>query len=97
MVDAAIAQAYVGIITSVPHGTPSVADTANGERIRPTPTRHGIERTLKHRRLMHDDQEWFVGASIELRTSVSLWRIILRITRCAENAFISGVILPWVD
>jgi hypothetical protein len=44
---------------------PPFADTANGARIRPTPTRHGIERTFKHRRLMHDDREWFVGASIE--------------------------------
>jgi hypothetical protein len=44
-VDAGIAQAYVGVITSVPHGTPPFANTANGARIRPAPTGPGIGRT----------------------------------------------------
>jgi hypothetical protein len=71
-VDAGIAQAYVDIITSVPHGTPSVrrhglrsAHPASAHRAR-------YRAHPKHRRLMHDDREWFVGASIELRTSVPL-------------------------
>jgi hypothetical protein len=34
---------------------PPFAATANGARIRPAPTGHGIERNLKHRRLMPDD------------------------------------------
>jgi hypothetical protein len=36
---------------------PLFAATANGARIRPAPTGHGIERTPKHRRLMHADRE----------------------------------------
>jgi len=41
---------------------PPFAYTAYGARIRPAPTGHGIERTPpKNRRVMHDDQEWFVG------------------------------------
>jgi hypothetical protein len=48
---------------------PPFAATAYGARIRPAPTRHGIERKPQHRRLMHDDPEWLVGAFIELRTS----------------------------
>lgn len=71
-VDAGIAQAYVDIITSVPHGTPSVrrhglpsAHPASAHR-----ARHRAH--PKHRRLMHDDREWFVGVSVDLRTSVPL-------------------------
>jgi len=51
---------------------PPFAATANGARIRPAPTGHGIERNSKLRRLMHDDRKWFVNASIELRTSMPL-------------------------
>jgi hypothetical protein len=40
---------------------PPFASTAYGARIRPAPTGHGIERNPKNRRVMHDDQEWFVG------------------------------------
>jgi hypothetical protein len=41
---------------------PPFADTAYGARIRRAPKGHGIERNPpKNRRLMHDDQEWFVG------------------------------------
>jgi hypothetical protein len=48
-VDAQDAQAYVGIIASVPHGhSPPFAATANGARIRSAPTGHGIERSPQH-------------------------------------------------
>ena len=40
---------------------PPFAATAYGARIRPAPIRHGIERNPKNRRVMHDDQERFVG------------------------------------
>jgi hypothetical protein len=36
---------------------PPFAATAYGARIRPAPTRHGIERNPQNRRVMHDDQE----------------------------------------
>jgi hypothetical protein len=55
-VDAKDARAYVGIITSVPHGTSSVRPKANGARIRSVPTGHGIERTPQNRRLTRDDR-----------------------------------------
>jgi hypothetical protein len=68
-VDAGIEQAYVDIIVSAARHSPPFADTANGARIRPSPTGHGIERnSYKHRNVMHQDRERFVGASIELRT-----------------------------
>jgi hypothetical protein len=51
---------------------PPFAPRANGARIRPAPTGHGIERNPQHRRLMHNDRERFVAASIELRTSAPL-------------------------
>jgi hypothetical protein len=56
-VDAGIAPAYVGVIVSVPYGTPSVCPKGHGARIRSAPTGHGIERTPTHRRLMPDDRE----------------------------------------
>ena len=41
---------------------PPFAHTAYGARIRPAPKGHGIERNPpNNRRVMHDDQEWFVG------------------------------------
>ena len=62
MVDAGIAEAYVDIITSVPHGTPPVrphglrsAHSAGAQR-----ARHRAQ-PPNNRRVMHDDQEWFVG------------------------------------
>jgi hypothetical protein len=48
---------------------PPFASRANGARIRSAPTGHHIERIPKHRRLMHDNRERLVGASMQLRTS----------------------------
>jgi hypothetical protein len=71
-VDAGIAQAYVGVITSVPHGTASVRQ--HGQRSAHPASAHRARHRAHptHRRLMHDDRKWLVGASIEQRTSVPL-------------------------
>jgi hypothetical protein len=48
---------------------PSFASRANGARIRPAPTGHGIERNSTLADLMHNDRDRLVAAPIELRTS----------------------------
>jgi hypothetical protein len=80
-----------------PHGTSSGRPKGQRSAHPVGPTGHDIERTPKHRRLMHDDRERSGGASFELRISDLSRRIILRITRCAEDMFTSGVALPWCD
>jgi hypothetical protein len=95
-VDAGIAQAYVGIITSVPHGTPSLRRHGLRSAHSAGAQGHGIERnpqksqsdarrpTLVRRR----------RSSCEPRCLSP--RVILRITRCAEDAFTRGVASPWL-
>ena len=90
-VDAGIAQAYVDIITSVPHGTPSVrlhglrrAHSAGAHRARyrahpPQKSQSDARRPrVVRRRRLSCESRYFSP------------RVILRITRCAEDAFTSG-------
>ena len=72
MVDEGIAQAYVDIITSVPHGTPSVRRHGLRSAHSAGAPGHGIERTLKPRRLMHDDPRVVRRRVLKLRTSEPL-------------------------
>ena len=69
-VDARIAQAYVGVITSVPHGTPSVR--RNGQRsahpVGAHRARHRAQ-SSPHRSPLHDDRRRLVGTPHELRAS----------------------------
>jgi len=98
MVDAGIAQAYVDVITSVPHGTSSVrrygqrsAQTASAPR-----ARHRAQ-ILTHRSLKVRQPRAFVGTFMNCEPRDLSRRIVPRIMRRGENAFTSGVALPWND
>jgi hypothetical protein len=83
-VDAQDAQAYVGIIASVPHGhSPPFAATANGARIRSAPTGHGIERRPQHIAGRGPTIVTVVGTPVSCQNRDLSRRIILRITRRA--------------
>ena len=93
-VDADIAQAYVGLITSVPHGTPPVRHNGHPERaFRPTAhrARHRAHPS-QHRSLLQRSPRAVDRHTVELRTSMaSRGVVVLRITRRDEAAFTSGV------
>jgi len=46
---------------------------------------------------MHDDREWFVGVSIELRTSVPLTARHPQDHALRRENVHQGVALPWLD
>jgi hypothetical protein len=87
----------LSVITSVPHGTPSVR--RNGQRsahpVGAHRARHRAQ-SSPHRSPLHDDRRRLVGTMNCEPRDLSP-RIILRITRCEGNAFTSGIARPWSD
>lgn len=88
----------LAFITSVPHGTPSVR--RHGQRsARTASARRGTASSA-----IPNIADWRTttesGSSVRFLNCESRYlsrRIILRIMRCAEDAFTSGVALPWLD
>ena len=81
-VDDGIARAYVGLISSVPHGTPPVRHNGIRSAHSPTLPGHGFERTL------HD-------IAVGSQGLLAVPRAQDRARH--EAAFTSGVIAPWFD
>lgn len=97
VIDAGVAQAYVGFIASVPHCTPFVRpkDQRSAHPVGAHRARHRAQ--SQHRRLMHDNRERFVGAllSCEPRYLSPAHHPQDRALR--RDAFTSGMVLPWFD
>jgi len=97
-VDPEITQAYVGNITSVPHGTPSVR--RHGQR---SAHPDGAHRARHRAQNLNTPQSVVrqprasVGALMHCESRDLSRRIVLRIVRCEEEAFTSGISSPWSD
>jgi hypothetical protein len=74
---------------------PPFAHTAYGARIRPAPTGHGIERNPQKSQSHARRPRVVRQRRLICEPRCLSPRVILRITRCAEDAFTSGIALPW--
>jgi len=91
-------RAYVGVIASVPHGTPSVR--LKGQRsahpVGALRARHRAQ-SSPHRSPVHDDRGRLIGTPMSCEPRDLSRRIILRIKRREGDAFTSGIASPWSD
>jgi hypothetical protein len=91
-------QAYVGVITSVPHGTPSVRPT--GQRSAPPVgaliARHRAQ-SSPHRSPLRDFPGRLVGTPMSCELRDLLRRIVLRTRRRQGDAFTSSITVRWSD
>ena len=75
---------------------PPFAATANGARIRPAPTGHGIERNPQKSQSDARRPRAVRRRRLSCEPRCLSPRVILRIIRCAEDAFTSGIASPWL-
>jgi hypothetical protein len=97
-VDEEIAQAYVGFITSVPHGTPFVR--RHGQRSAHPAGAH----RARHRAQNPHTQQFVVrqprasvGTLMNCEPRDLSRRIVFRIMRREEDPFTSGTAMRWTD
>jgi hypothetical protein len=76
---------------------PPFAPRANGARIWPAPTGHGIERNPHTAQFVVRQPRASVGTFMNCEPRDLSRRIVLRIMRRGEDAFTRGIPLPWSD